>query len=55
VRGEGLEEATGGGARRPREEGVKLLMRADMSGVSSNFVKKFVWVVKVVSGLSLLL
>jgi hypothetical protein len=29
------EGATGGGA--------KLLERADMSGVSSNFVKKFVW------------
>jgi hypothetical protein len=31
----GREGATGGGA--------KLLERADMSGVSSNFVKKFVW------------
>jgi hypothetical protein len=45
----------GRGARRPQEEGVKLLIWGDMSGVSSNFVKKFVWIVKVVLGLSLLL
>jgi hypothetical protein len=38
----GREGAKGGGA--------KLLERADMSGVSSNFVKKFVWVIKVVLG-----
>jgi hypothetical protein len=31
--------------------GAKLLERADMSGVPSNFVKKFVWVLKVVLGL----
>jgi hypothetical protein len=34
------EEA--GCARGPREGEAKLLERADMSGVSSNFVKKFV-------------